>query len=663
MSADCLADSQAANPTVANEFADVCVICEDECVCGAAKSTTASSVKKPVLTLPDNKPPQQFPAHIKVQRFDSLGNDLTSLYSTPSDPPPRKNTAIGDATSSIGAPKKRGKSSKVNAHTPRPAVVTNARPFTSMNPSSVRTGPSSHSRGSTASQPKKGKARATPKLARHEIPPVKAGTRVPARVSSSSHSNNQRLSRVTRDLAADDDEYSDISDQFPMFMPASLLGSESSEDGSECSHSSTSSSESSDDIDSVIEAEETELIVTEETLAMKKPRLRREREREDHLDGGGVPEGGRRWDKVNWNNRGRRKGSVSIDGSSAFSSSSDDSSSSDADDEDGADGADDDDEDVDGDVFGVPFQGAWSEYDEEDEEYDAQLFFANLSDSSSGSSSSDPEPEDASPERLGENGMDFERRDSQLPLVLTENLDGQLVFAHGMRDGEGASDVHFDTTARKLAPDVIIHTIAPVTEQPDSVAASSSSSFETEPEEDVGNTTEEEELDPATGIPSRAEVVNVQASPSFPLDTLSINPISTINTPVNSPSTYANGANLPSIPSLSPASTVAKNAVSALSESSLPTIEEDDPPIPPNITTSSVLVSRTDVGQSVVPGTPRPGVSLKPALTPGSFHADEFNSTPCAIISAPRGSCIPSPYMGARRRKPRRDSKGVSSFT
>ncbi len=662
MSSECSVDSQAANPTAANEFADVCVICEDECACGAAKSTTSSGVKRLILTLPGNTT-RQSTADIKPEQFGSPGSDLTSLSSVPSDPPPRKNATIRRAISPIGAPKKRGKSSKVDLLAPKGATVSNARSYASLTPSSVPTGPSSRSRGTTVGQPKNGKARGTPKLTHRNQTPRKAGARVPARVSSASHLNNQRPSRITHSFNVPDDEYSDSSDQFPTFMPASLLGSESSEDDSECSPSSTSSSESSDDVDSVIEAEETELIVAEESLAMKKLRLRRERERELRLNGGGVPEGGRRWDKINWNNHERRKGSVSVDGSSVISSSSDESSSSDADDEhgvDGDDGADDDDEDIDGDGFGAPFHGAWSEYDDEDEEYDAQLFFANLSDSSFGSSSSDLEPDDvdhASRGHLSENGTDFSRRDSQLPLVLTENLDGQLVFAHGMRDGEGASDVHFDTAARKsLVPDTILDPLDVVKEeQGENVAAPSRPLSETEPEGDVGSTTEEEELDPDTGIPPRVEVVNseVPVSPRSPLPTLSINPISIIKTSINGPSTFTSRVNLPSISSFSPVPPSATNTLPTLSGSSLSAIE-DGPMV-----NSSILASQTQTGQSMVPKTPRSGVSmkLKPMPMPGSFHADEIIKTPCAVIDGSRGPCIPSPYMGVRRK---RDSRRVS---
>ncbi|KAF8323480.1 uncharacterized protein EI90DRAFT_3076780 [Cantharellus anzutake] len=599
----------------ANELGDVCVTCEDECVCGAAKST---SPKKLVPDFPSTIMARHAPAQAKLERCDSPGSDLTSLSSIPSDPPPLRTAGFKSSSSTLsGLSKRRRGLTKADALAHKALSANNIQSHKPMVPFSAPTTP----RSRLLARSKNADARAAPsKLSRQIRNPARAVSRLSNRGGSQSSNTgvpNQPLTRLTQKFLPHVDEFSDFSDQFPTFLPASVLDSDSSEDDSGNSLSS-SSSERSDDLDSVIEAEETELIVAEETLAMKKLRMRRERERELRLNGNGNPEGGRRWDKVNWNHE-RRTGSVSMDGSSVLtssSSSSDDSSTSDADDENGENGEAgvDDDEDEE-DTFEAPFHGAWPENDE-DEEYDAELFFANLSDSSFGSSPSDSEPDfdihnPSPPGRAGETDVDSEKRDSQLPLVLTEDLDGRLVFTHGMRDGEGASAVHFDTTARKsLVADAAVDTLAVVVEDKGS-DATSLSSFETDPGEDVGNTTAEEEVDPVTGIPPRVAVVNpvTTGSPPYnPADSASIDPISTINTPINSPSTFSKSTGLP-CPEAAETSRSGK------------------------------------------------GLPLKSEPILGSFHLEELNKTSSAIIDGSRGFYIPSPYTRVRKkkRKPRRD--------
>ena len=541
-----------------SEDAGVCVVCEDECTCGAAKSTV-SSVKKTILTLPSSP----------TKRESDDDSDFSTV------PPDTY------ASSSLASKKKRGRPSKADVLARQAVAKASTTPQVILTPSE------SHAKISKSSTITKKRPSGN----------NKSLSRAPGKVT------NSRLLALAASDEDEDDEYSDHSTQFPTFLPASVLGSDLSSDDSD--------SLSSDDVDSAIEAEEEELIMAEETIAMRKLRARRET-----VDDKGetVPDTSRRWDKMNWNSRERR---TSVAGSIV----NDVNSNSGSDDADGdeADSDDDEDEDIDIDVFPAPIHD-WSD---EEEEYDADVFFANLSDSSFGSSS-DSEPNlptvnnnsatdvqsdmdsltflEASEDNILSPDFELLRRNSQLPLVVTEDWDGQLIFAHGMKDGEGASDVHFDTNARNTQDN---GADADEADGEDTETESVAEDSETE-----GNTTDEEELSPGRPAPPVEPITSLD--PADPSSMLGLQ----VSPPVSSSPTKTPLTEPPS------SSDTVKTPIASVNASASPD---------PSASQSSATNKST------------------PKM--GSFTISVLESSYSAIIDGLREVFIPSPYPRVKKQR------------
>ena len=239
-------------------------------------------------------------------------------------------------------------------------------------------------------------------------------------------------------------------DNFPTFVSASAISSISS-----TSDSSSSSSDFDSDADSDIQAEEENFIVAD---IHDKARLRRQ------LLGGDDPQLKKR--SPNWVIRPRKK---SVGGSDAEmdidtdadNQNDDDQDQDDNDDEegepDGLNTVEDNDDDTDGRHHYVGLATGWSE-EEDESSFDADLFFANLSDSSSSSASSSTRRRSHS---YTPGGIDADQSSStsespsrptleSLPFEVTENWDGQLIFTNGESESRGIVDINFEKDTERF---------------------------------------------------------------------------------------------------------------------------------------------------------------------------------------------------------------------
>jgi hypothetical protein len=320
------------------------------------------------------------------------------------------------------------------------------------------------------------------------------------------------------------------------------------------------------------------LIVKEESEAQAKARVKRELLGEIVTD-----KKGHRWDQMHWGKRSKRKSSGGPSGSvSAGEVDADADSDSDGqDDETEEDGENEDDDDAD-----VPGEGLerWSE---SDEDYDAEFFFANLSESSfNGGASSDEEffyapttskaasgshdgikkeeDDDSHTSELdtvslaeaAEAGIPFpysinrrrkgkgtRRKKPQLPLVVMEDWDGKLVFANGLQDGEPAMVLDLEL---KDSEQENIEMGVDDTEDGDDEADLEDMDYDMESSVDGNTTADDEDIDLSMGLPPPPPPPSTPflrfPTPPAP----SVNPLSTF-TPVASPGN-------PLLPPFTPAS-------------------------------------------------------------------------------------------------------------
>lgn len=318
--------------------------------------------------------------------------------------------------------------------------------------------------------------------------------------------------------------------QFPTFVSASALSSASSDE-------SDTTSLTGFDTDSSMEAEEENFIVAEETRSHDRARIRRE------LLGG--DEGGqkKRDPQNNWVIRPRKK---SVGLSDVEMDVDSDATEDDDEDEDEDGDGDDDDEETDGRGASAGYVGlatGWSEDDESS--FDADLFFANLSDSDDRDGSSSPSDDeegddgdqsDISCSDVAASGfLPSVRPDlDSLPLEVMEAWDGQLVFTNGLTDGQDILDIDFEVhTAQFIAE------ASPSPSQESDVEMTAVS----DPEEDGGY---EEDADGGEGETTDEELVGDDDLPneramrlfSLPFSVSAINPMSTMS-PTVSPAPHS----------------------------------------------------------------------------------------------------------------------------
>ncbi|KAI6112860.1 hypothetical protein F5141DRAFT_1188132 [Pisolithus sp. B1] len=162
----------------------------------------------------------------------------------------------------------------------------------------------------------------------------------------------------------------------------------------------------------------------------------------------------------------------------------------------------------------------WSE--EEESSFDADIFFANLSDTSTDGSLSD-EDDVAHVSDVGNEEMidSISSLPRSVDFEVTEAWDGQLVFTNGSTDGRGALDVAFEATAAQF----IASDNTSVSHDSDvEMRGSSSEEGESEFGENDGDSTEEELVD-EKGLPTSRAMKLFR----WPTSISAIDPLSTVS--------------------------------------------------------------------------------------------------------------------------------------
>ncbi|KAH7914637.1 hypothetical protein BJ138DRAFT_1143562 [Hygrophoropsis aurantiaca] len=344
--------------------------------------------------------------------------------------------------------------------------------------------------------------------------PSKASSKKKATVSEDQLSDSD----LDLDLDLDDEDEDDVaSGCFPTFVSASALtSSESSSSDSE----SSSSLSSGFDSDSSLEAEEENYILTEQRRE-DKARVKRELLGDDS---------NKRKDPHhnNWVIRPRKKSvglsDVDMDGDSTEQDESDLE-----DEEDDEMAEDEEDEETDG-VRGRVYTGVATGYSEEEESsFDADLFFANLSDTDT-SSGSEEGPLDTIQAEVDATSEDALARSTDFEV--TEGWDGQIVFTNGFGEGQCASalDFEFETTTAQLisASDTQDSDVEMNTGEEGADGDDDDDGAEDELNESDGETTEEELVDDR-GLPTSRAMRLFQ----WPASVSAINPLSTVSPTVS----------------------------------------------------------------------------------------------------------------------------------
>lgn len=318
------------------------------------------------------------------------------------------------------------------------------------------------------------------------------------------------------DQCTDDSDDDTESGQFPTFVAASDLSPSSASDSSDsCSESS------SFDSDSSLEAEEESYILAEQRRH-DKARVRRELLGDDSHRRNVVHNN-------NWVIRPRKKSvglsDVDMDGDSEDLTEEED------DEQDEDKGEEEEDEETDGQAPSVVYTGlatGWSE--DEESSFDADIFFANLSDTNSDDTSSGDELLDH-PETQVDDAMTSSLQRST-DLEMTEGWDGQIVFTNGCDDGQGVLDLAFEATAAQL----LASDTASISQDSDVEMGGGDEGDYDEVDSVIctsdGETTEEELVD-ANGLPTSRFMRLFR----WPTSVSSINPLSTVS-PVVSPAPH-----------------------------------------------------------------------------------------------------------------------------
>lgn len=525
---------------------DICPVCDGECTCdnrprviqqpmslnqyslqfaGSCSSSTIPSIPRsppkpppPSLKIKLTVPPNLLGNKKHVSTSNKLKNNqgTTSAFAPAGDPHYGATPSTTQPRPSL--PKRRGRppkaviatreASKLRAaahlRSPSPPPSHLSQPYVPKNVGSSKSGPQKK-RGLKAN-------RAGPK--RH----LKR-----KRHTATDDDDESSLSNLSdADYDCDDDDDGE-SVQFPTFVSASALSSMESGNSSDSSDSDALSFES----DSDIEKEEENFIVSQ---VHEKARLRREL-----LGGDGLRGHDHHSD---WVIRPRKKSVSPSDNEVDV-----DSDGTDEEEEEEEEELDEDDEETDERGIGTSYTGlvtAWS--DDDESSFDADIFFANLTDSDTDSDSSCSHHDEA-----GEDGdhsdMDTashtdtaellsQRQELEnLQLEVTQGWDGQVVFTNGLSDGRGILDIDFEVKASQFMAQT-----SPLPAQDSDVEMSSASvgtpgedGYEEDADGGEGDTTDEE-------LVGEDDLPNERAMQMFslPFNVSAINPLSTVS-PVVSP--------------------------------------------------------------------------------------------------------------------------------
>lgn len=339
-----------------------------------------------------------------------------------------------------------------------------------------------------------------------------------------------------KNTAASDDEFggSDLTDldgidddeesmRYPTFMSASALST------STFSSDDSDSSISDIDTDSSMEAEEENYILAEEKRN-EKARVRREL-----LGDEGAK---RKPPHNNWVIKSRKQ-SVGLSDADMDVDSDATEDEEEEDEEDEGIEEDETDENALSTYAGVAT--GWSEEEEDDGEesgFDAELFFANLSDSTEDSDSSG----EGGAADADQTDVDTDMTDSfhaarlqmdNLPFEVSQGWDGQIMFSNGLREGQGVLDLDFEVSVAQLVED----SASPTQEETDVEMQTSEGEDDGEYESigdgevsDGGDTTDDDYVD-ADGLPTKRMLELFR----WPSSLSAIDPMSTVS-PTVSPS-------------------------------------------------------------------------------------------------------------------------------
>ena len=474
-----------ANPLPADDedLDDICPVCDGECTCanrpkprptllrngsgnGIAQPAAIPNIPSPlVLSVPPLKIKLTAGMLSKARAAKALSNpkkskntaettyEITNDGGLPS-PTDQSNLLQGSASvasgSGLEAPKRRGRPPKIARNPTQSAFVDHL--FDSDNeadtfPSGSLSHPSRLLKRQDTRLRTKAKSKARAAKPKGKGTTVKKGKAVaiatPTKKKPTTLSEDDLGSELT-DL--DDQDIEDDggrSVQYPTFVSASALST------STFSEDSDTDSLSNFDSDSSMEAEEENYILSEERRH-EKVRVRQELHGED---------GHKRKDPHNdWVIRPRKQ---SVGGSDVdMDIDSDATEDEDDEEEDGEDGGDED--ELDDSNPGVTYVGVGTGWSDEGEEssFDADLFFANLSDSTADGQSSCSEDDgeegdhsDWDGEITGPAIHAARLQMDNLPFEVSQGWDGQVVFTNGLGEGQGILDLDFEVSAAQLVED------------------------------------------------------------------------------------------------------------------------------------------------------------------------------------------------------------------
>ncbi|KAI9511549.1 hypothetical protein F5148DRAFT_974912 [Russula earlei] len=402
---------------------------------------------------------------------------------------------------------------------------------------------------------------------------------------------------------------------FPTFVSADEFSS-----ANESSAGSSSSSEESELTDfsdsSIAEEEECFIRTSEEQRARAHDKARIKRE----LLGNRMMKN--KEPRNDWEIRTRKKSVGTSEDNMDVDTETDDEAEDGSEEDEGLHGEDDEDDTAAARGSYVGIATGWSE--DEESSFDADLFFAGLSDSDSG-----PEITIAHNEVEAATEEDVDIGPSALThgiFEITEGWDGSVIFTNGLQDGQGLLDWDFEANAAQLL--IEAHPMSESNSGSDVRMSGSEgdmgdSEDETdgleEMESNDGDTTEEELVDDH-GLPT-ARAMRLFRPPVPPL--FSINPLSTMSPGPRVRDVLSN-------PSPRPLDILAGHEFSD---------DDDDAPEPPMSEISSVVLSASSDR-----GTPRFPVM-------GMFEALKNESLRRAVIDGSRRA-VPSPFQRNGRRHP-----------
>lgn len=449
---------------------DICPVCESECTCRNPSTPPQPSSSAPTLTQPPLKirlPARSAlatPPKLSAARLKSTNQKQTTAGSVTVDGSSSNYILFHHPGASSDIPHQLGTSSPIPSSThslrdtspltPEPELEPSSRARTKPKQSAKAAVPKSRKKtATTKSKPKQRPAAPQKRKAAGGINRKKTNDATwtstsakrkgkrPIRMSPDEFEDNvvEHQESFVTTMALDSDGAESL--RFPTFISAISTTSDNDDSASATSDSFNS--------DSSIRAEEEKLILVEQRAKVRREILNGEESW--HMEK-------RKWDHLrnnnNWEIHPRKR---SVDAEETDDGTESESESEVGVEEDEEEGDDDDDDDAHV-RYGRGMVTGW----QSDDDFDAELFFATLTDSSGPGSDADAEDgEESGDDESDDNsnlsdismteaaaaGLLSSPFGAGCPLVVTEDWDGKLVFANGLKDGQGVLDIHFEVDA------------------------------------------------------------------------------------------------------------------------------------------------------------------------------------------------------------------------